>query len=54
MISYEVLKDKPKQLLSLTGITSKEFSALLPAFSERFSVFVETKTFDGQVRKKRQ
>ena len=53
MICYEVLKDKPKQLLSLTGFTPEEFSALLPAFSKRFSVFVETKTLDGKDRKKR-
>ena len=54
MIRYEVLKDKPQQLLSLTGFTSEEFSALLPAFSKRFSVFVETKTLEGKDRKKRQ
>ena len=54
MIRYEVLKDKPKQLLSLTGFTPEEFSALLPAFSESFSLFVETKTLDGKTRKKRQ
>ena len=30
MIRYEVLKAKPKQLLSLTGFTPEEFSALLP------------------------
>lgn len=55
MIRYEVLKDKPKQLLSLTGFTPQEFSALLPSFSKRFLVFVETKTLDGnQDRKKRQ
>ena len=54
MIRYEVLKDKPKQLLSLTGFTPEEFSALLPAFLKRFSMFVETKTLDGKDRKKRQ
>ena len=54
MVRYEVLKDKPKQLLSLTGFTPEEFSVLLPAFSERFTLFVETKTLDGRDRKKRQ
>jgi len=54
MIRYEVLKAKPKQLLALTGFTAEEFSALLPAFSKQFSAFVETKTLDGKVRKKRQ
>ena len=54
MIRYEVLKDKPKHLLSLTGFTPEEFSALLPAFSKSFSAFVETKTLEGKDRKKRQ
>lgn len=54
MLRYEVLKTKPQQLLSLTGFTPEEFSALLPAFSKRFSVFVETKTLDGRNRRKRQ
>ncbi len=54
MIRYEVLKEKPKQLLSLTGFTPEEFSTLLPAFSKCFSVFVRTKTLDGKDRKKRQ
>ena len=54
MIHYEVLKDKPKQLLSLTGFTPEEFSALLPSFSKRFFRFIETKTLDSKARKKRQ
>ena len=54
MLRYEVLKAKPKQLLALTGFTAEEFSALLPAFSKRFSAFVATKTLDGKVRQKRQ
>ena len=53
MIHYEVVKDKPQQLLSLTGFTPEEFSALLPSFSKRFSLFVETKTLEGKDRKKR-
>ena len=53
MVRYEVLKDKPKQLLSLTGFTPEEFSALFGVFSKRFTVFVETKTLDGRDRKKR-
>ena len=49
MIRYEVLKDKPKQLL--TGFTPEEFSALLPSFSKRFLGFVEAKTLDGKDKK---
>ena len=54
MIRYEVLKDKPKQLLSLTGFTAEEFSALLPSFSKRFLELVKTKTLEGKDRKNRQ
>ena len=47
MTRYETLKTKPKRLLSLTGYTLEEFSALLPYFSKRFLASVETKTLDG-------
>ena len=53
MTSYEILKDKPKRFKSLTGYTLEEFSALLPFFSGRFLAFVETRTLDGKLRKKR-
>ena len=53
MIRYEILKDKPKRFLSLTGYTLEEFSALLPSFSKRFLAFVGTQTLDRKHRKKR-
>ncbi len=53
MTRYEILKDKPKRFLSLTGYTLEEFSALLASFSKRFLAFVETQTLDGKHRKKR-
>ena len=54
MTRYETLQTKPKRLLSLTGYTLEEFSALLPYFSKRFLASVETKTLEGnQPRKKR-
>ena len=53
MTRYETLKTKPKRFLSLTGYTLEEFSALLPAFSQRFLEFVETQTLEGKCRKKR-
>ena len=54
MTRYETLKTQPKRLLSLTGYTLEEFSALLPYFSKRFLASVETKTLEGnQPRKKR-
>ena len=54
MLHYEGVKNKPKQLLSLTGYTDEEFSALVVPFSKRFLAFVETKTLEGKDRKKRQ
>lgn len=53
MTRYETLKDKPKRFLSLTGYTLEEFSALLPHFSKRFLMSVETQTLEGTPRKKR-
>ena len=54
MTRYETLQTKPKRLLSLTGYTLEEFSALLLYFSKRFLASVETKTLEGnQPRKKR-
>ena len=53
MMRYEVLKITATTPLS-DGVTPEEFSALLPAFSKRFALFVKTKTLDGKDRKKRQ
>ena len=51
MTRYETLKTKPKRLLSLTGYTLEEFSALLPYFSKRFLASVETKTLEANPEK---
>ena len=53
MTNYQNLKTKPTKFLSLTGYTLEEFSALLPHFSTRFLEAVQTKTLDGNKRKKR-
>ena len=53
MISYQNLKEEPREFLSLTGYTLEEFTALLPQFSKRFLQTVQTKTLDGNTRKKR-
>lgn len=53
MTRYETLKQKPKRLLSLTGYTLEEFSALLGTFSKCFLASLETQTLDGNCRKKR-
>lgn len=33
MLSYEILKKKPKELVALTGLARREFEELLPAFA---------------------
>ena len=53
MISYQNLKEEPREFLSLTGYTLEEFTALLPQFSKRFLQTVQTKTLDGNTREKR-
>ena len=53
MTSYQNLKEKPRKFLSLTGYTLEAFLALLPHFSTRFLTAVQTKTLDGNKRKKR-
>ena len=34
MLTYEILKKKPKKLLALTGLARREFYELLPAFAQ--------------------
>ena len=34
MLTYETLKQKPKELLALTGLARREFDELLPAFAK--------------------
>ncbi len=53
MIIFENIKDKANTLLSLTGYTLEEFTALLPHFSKSFLEYMETHTLDGKPRKNR-
>ena len=50
-ITYEELKKKPRVLQSVTGLTKKEFEALLISFSQAWSAFVE-ETFQTKRRKR--
>ena len=37
MLTYEILKKKPKKLLALTGLALREFDELLPTFADALS-----------------
>lgn len=50
-MQYAGLSNKPRTMLSLTGLTCAEFEALLPSFSAAWSAFVE-ETFERKVRKR--
>lgn len=50
-ITYGDLKNKPRVLQSLTGLTPQEFDALLLSFEEAWDAFVE-ETFQSQRRQR--
>ncbi|NJN30555.1 MAG: transposase [Synechococcales cyanobacterium RM1_1_8] len=50
-LSYEELRTRPRILQSLTGLSFKEFEALLPSFEKAWSSFVESQ-LSGQERKR--
>jgi hypothetical protein len=53
MLTYENLKNKPKELLSATGLTVEEFEYLLPAFEAAYQTKYAHQTADGKVRQRR-
>jgi hypothetical protein len=54
MLSYEGLKDRPKDLLAATGLTAEEFEELLPVFAEGYQTrFGIEQTVEGRRRQRR-
>ena len=54
MLTYELLKAKPKEFLSATGQTVDEFEQLLPAFSQAYrTAYASDKTVAGQPRRRK-
>jgi Helix-turn-helix of DDE superfamily endonuclease/DDE superfamily endonuclease len=54
VLEYQRLKKDRRQLLALTGLTSKEFGALHEAFRVAYALtYPEDKTVEGQVRQRR-
>ncbi len=51
MLKYDDLKNRPKELLTATGLTSDEFAALLVTFGEAYaSAYRRDWTIEGQSR----
>jgi len=54
MLTYERLKNKPRELSAATGLKANEFEALLVAFAEAYSThYPAHQTVTGQVRQRR-
>jgi hypothetical protein len=54
MLTYETLKNKPRELLAATGLTHPEFEALLIAFSAAYEQqYRADQTVTGQARQRR-
>ena len=54
MLSYETLKDKPREFLAATGLTLAEFERLLPAFQVAYDhQYPPERTYEGKVRQRR-
>lgn len=54
MLSYEKLKDKPREFLAATGLTLAEFERLLPAFQAAYaSRYPPERTYEGKARQRR-
>jgi len=52
VLEYQRLKKQQRKLLALTGLTSKEFSMLLPVFSELYEQARADTTQSGMVRQR--
>src|SRR5438045_8882247 len=53
MLEYQTLKSDRRKLLALTGLTPKEFKALLPAFTEAYRRrYASHKTHAGSKRRR--
>jgi hypothetical protein len=54
MLTYDMLREKPKEFLSATGLTIAEFEQLLPAFGSAYeTMYCGDKTVAGLPRKRR-
>jgi hypothetical protein len=52
MITYDVLKNRPKEFLAVTGLHHEEFLLLLPVFAELYRADLAEKTATGHKRQR--
>ena len=52
MLCYQKLKNKPRILPSLTGLTLQEFETLLSSFEIAWQKYVQETFIDGKERKR--
>ena len=54
MLSYDKLKDKPRDFLAATGLTLAEFESLLPLFQTAYErPYPPDRTYEGKARQRR-
>lgn len=54
MLTYDSLKDRPREFVAATGLTHEEFAQLLPAFSAAYAaLYPSDKTRTGKPRQRR-
>ena len=54
MLTYDSLKDRPRELLAATGLTHEEFARLIPAFTTAYAdLYPPDKTHTGKPRQRR-
>jgi len=53
MLSYDTLKDKPREFLAATGLRLAEFKRLLPAFQAAYEPqYPPDLTYEGKARQR--
>ena len=53
MLSYDKLKDRPRDFLAATGLTPEEFQKLLPAFRAAYETrYPPERTREGKARRR--
>jgi hypothetical protein len=52
MLTYDVLQNRPKEFLAVTGLHREEFLLLLPVFSESYHADLLEKTATGHKRQR--
>ena len=53
MLTYSILRDRPREFLAATGLTHEELARVLPAFASAYAVrYPPDKTWEGKMRQR--